>query len=150
VTRERSNDIPPGRAVGRTAGCVGAESALDGGPSSLRPSEPVPAADLAPTPPGAADWPSRARQLQQRLAHEGLSVRVEARGALAIVVAAPSSWPADPTSRRAIVRAAVDTGFSHVAVELDPDPDPPALGDADRDAASPAPDGAPRPDRARA
>jgi len=68
---------------------------------------------------GAADWPAHARELQQRLALDGLHVRVEARAALAIVTAAPSAWPVDPATRRAIVRAALDAGFSHVAVEVD-------------------------------
>lgn len=70
-----------------------------------------------PAVPAPPDWQARGRQLHARLVQEGVPVRVEAREAMAIVIAAEDAWPADPARRRAIVRAALEVGFTHVAVE---------------------------------
>jgi hypothetical protein len=80
-----------------------------------------PSAGATPRAAEASDWTARARQLQLRLGQDGYAVRVEARAALALVVVSLQGWPTEPTRRRTIVRAALDVGFSHVAVEFDGD-----------------------------
>jgi hypothetical protein len=58
--------------------------------------------------------------LTSRLAHEGITCRVETRDRLAIIVATPDSL-ATAAVRADVLRVAKEEGFTHVALELDPD-----------------------------
>ena len=85
--------------------------------------------------PSAAPSAALAR-FQRALDAIGVDARAEERGALVLVIPrAPAGYEsaADASTRRAIVQAALDAGFSHVALEL-PDPatapdDAPLSGD---------------------
>lgn len=62
-----------------------------------------------------------ARAFERALAGRGLLARVEGRGALAIVIPAPDAPAFDVATRRWVVQAAQESGFTHVALELPPD-----------------------------
>jgi hypothetical protein len=58
--------------------------------------------------------------LTSRLAHEGITCRVESRDRLAIIVAA-RDYLTTAAVRADVLRLAKEEGFTHVALELDPD-----------------------------
>ncbi len=67
-----------------------------------------------------------ANALARALARRALAARVEGRGTLALVVVPPDAPPIDVATRRWMVQAARDCGFTHVALEVLPavaDPD---------------------------
>jgi hypothetical protein len=68
-----------------------------------------------------AAW-SRADLLRARLAEHGLSVDVDADGALAVLRVRDGAPVLDVDARRAIVRVARECGFTHVALEVSAPP----------------------------
>ncbi len=60
--------------------------------------------------------------LQRLLALRDIPARVEARGTLAVVVPTTYRPAIDVATRRWIVQAAQEAGFTHVALEVLPDP----------------------------
>lgn len=61
--------------------------------------------------------------LARALAAHGVRCRVEARGRLAVLVAADHAPLGDPATRRRVANLATAHGFTHVALELDPPSD---------------------------
>lgn len=74
--------------------------------------------------------PDGALGLERALAARGVAARVEARGALAVVVTDPALPAIDVAMRRWMVQEAHQHGFTHLALEVFPAP-------ADPDAALP-------------
>lgn len=61
---------------------------------------------------------------ERALAQRAFAAHVEGRGALALLIVAPDAPPIDAGTRRWLVQAAQDAGFTHVALEVSPDPAP--------------------------
>lgn len=62
------------------------------------------------------------RALERALAGRAIRARVEGRGALALVTPSADAPAIDAATRRWIVQAAQEAGFTHVALEVLPDP----------------------------
>lgn len=62
------------------------------------------------------------RALERALAGRAIRARVEGRGALALVTPSADAPAIDAATRRWIVQAAQEAGFTHVALELVADP----------------------------
>ncbi len=71
---------------------------------------------------GSEGYSDGAGALQRLLALRDILARVESRGTLAVVVPATYGPAIDVATRRWIVQAAQEAGFTHVALEVLPDP----------------------------